>query len=244
MRIECMFEPTVIPISYHYMFASLIKRAISSSSKEKFDEIYFHDGKKTKQSKSFCFSVYMKEFELTADCFQVNGELKCIISTPDAELMIHIYNGLLTSKTFKYKAETLSLLRVNLLKEKLPTSSEAIFKTLSPIAMRDESGRFIGPDAISYHDSLNYISNEIVTHVRGDGLKTPLTFTPTQMKKQVVKLKHEEFAALNEQQTLYVNAYRGTFKLQGDPADLALLAQTGIGFRRGQGFGNVKLIEG
>ena len=45
-------------------------------------------------------------------------------------------------------------------------------------------------------------------------LKEPLTFTPIDMKKQVVKLKHEEFATLNDQQILYVNAYHGMFKLR------------------------------
>ena len=233
-----------IPITYHYMFSSLIKNAVSNSSEEKFEEIYFYGDKKTKQSKSFVFSVFMKNFEIIEDHFDVKDELKCIISTPDSELMLHIYNGLLESKKFKYTGYELSLIRVNLMKEKLPKCSEAVFKTLSPIAMKDKSGRFIAPDDNEYIHVFNYISNEILQNVRGYGLKEPLGFIPLQMKKQVVKLKHEEFAALNDQQTLYVNAYRGMFKLQGRPEDLALLVQTGIGFRRSQGFGNVQLLEG
>ncbi|MCL2610231.1 MAG: CRISPR-associated endoribonuclease Cas6 [Defluviitaleaceae bacterium] len=243
MRIECIFKGEKIPISYQYLFASIIKQAISTSSEEKFKEIYYFGDKKTKQSKSFTFSVFMRDFEILKDDFEVKGDLKLIISSPDNGLMLYIYNGLLAKREFKYKGYELSLQRINLVKEHLPTKGEALFKTLSPIVVKSKDGDFICPENKEYEDDLNYISNEIIKGFRGYGLKTSLEFIPVQMKKQVVKLKHEEFASLNEDQILYVNAYSGTFKLKGDPEDLSLIAQMGLGFRRSAGFGNVQFVS-
>lgn len=244
MRIECIFQPATIPLSYQYLFSSLIKNAISTSSEEKFVEVYYYGDKKTKQSKSFTFSVFMRNFEIAGECFEVKDEIRCIISSPEAELILHIYNGLLTAKEFQHKNYRLSLKRINLMKEQLPTKSEALFKTLSPIAIKSKKGEFIAPNHEEYDEALNYISNEIIKNIRESGLKEKLAFVPLQMKKQVVKQQHESFEALNENKTLYVEAYRGTFKLKGNAEDLALLTQTGLGFRRSQGFGNIQLVDG
>jgi len=244
MRIECVFKGNRIPVSYQYLFASIIKGAIENSSEEKFNEIYFFGDKKTKQSKNFCFSIFMKDFEMIKDDFEIKGEIKLIVSSPDSELMLYIYNGMLAKKEVTYKGYELILQRVNLLKEQLPTKFEALFKTLSPIAVKGKNGAFIDLGDEEYNDALAYISNEMIRGYRGYGLKTPLEFIPIGMKKQVVKLRHEEFETLNEEQILYVNAYRGTFRLKGDPEDLALIAQLGLGFRRSSGFGNVQLVEG
>jgi len=244
MRIECVFRSDRIPVSYQYLFASVIKGAIENYSKEKFQEIYYFGDKKTKQSKNFCFSVFMKNFKMVKGDFEMKGDIKLIVSSPDSELMLYIYNGLLAKREVKYKDYKLILQRVNLLKEQLPTRDEALFKTVSPIAVKGKNGAFLDLEDEEYNEALTYISDEMIRGFRGYGLKAPLEFVPVGMKKQVVKLKHEEFKDLNEEQILYVNAYRGMFKLKGDPEDLALITQLGLGFRRSGGFGNLQLVEG
>ena len=244
MRIECVFKSKKIPVSYQYLFASIIKGAISETSKEKFDEIYFFGDKKSKKSKNFVFSVYMKEFKMVKDDFEIKDEIRFIVSSPDPEIILHIYNGLLAKREIKYKGYKLSLQRVNLLKEQLPTQGEALFKTLSPIAVKGKDGAFLDLEDEEFGDALNYISDEMLNDFRGYGLKEPLEMTPVDLKKQIVKLKHEGFATLNDAHILYVNAYRGTFKLKGDPEDLKLITQLGLGFRRSSGFGNIQLVEG
>ena len=243
MRIECIFKGEKIPVSYQNLFMSVIKGAIENSSEEKFKEIYFYGDKKTKQAKNFVFSVFMEKFKIVGDNFEVNGDIKQIISSPNSELMLYIYNGMLAKRKIKYKGYELILQRVNLLKENLPTKGEAVFKTLSPIAVKGKKGAFLNLEDEEYNDALNYISNEMARGFRGYGLKATLEFKEMGMKKQVVKLKHEEFAGLKDQ-ILYVHAYRGLFRLKGDPEDLALIKQMGLGFRRSGGFGCVQLVEG
>lgn len=244
MRIEAVFRSERIPVSYQSLFISLIKHAIENSSAEKFQEIYYYEDKKSKKSKNFVFSVFMKDFEIVDDHFEVKGDIKLIVSSPDSELMLYIYNGLLAKRKINYKDYDLNLQRVNLLKEQLPSMDEAVFKTLSPIAIRGKKGAFLDLEDEEYSHALNYISGEMLKDFRGFGLKKPLEFIPVGMKKQIVKLKHEEFEALNEDKILYVNAYRGMFRLKGDPEDLKLITQLGLGFRRSSGFGNIQLVEG
>jgi len=98
MRIECIFRTQKIPVSYQYLMASVIKGAISSSSEEKFEEIYHYEDKKTKQSKSFCFSVFRSQFEMVEAEFKTKDGFSLISSTPDSELLLHIFNGLLVKK--------------------------------------------------------------------------------------------------------------------------------------------------
>jgi len=103
MRIEVVFKGKKIPLSYQYLFASVIKGAIENSSKEKFQEIYYFEDKKSKQSKNFVFSTYLKDFEIVEDDFEVKGEIKLVISSPDSEMMLYIYNGMLAKREIKYK---------------------------------------------------------------------------------------------------------------------------------------------
>jgi len=244
MRLEVVFKSKRIPVSYQFMCTSVIKGAIKNSSEEKFNEIYYFEDKKSKQSKNFVFSVYLKGYEMVEDIFVVKGDIKLNISSPDSELMLYIYNGLLAKKEIFYKGFELSLQRVNLLKEQLPTTNDALFKTLSPIAVKGKEGGFLEVEDEAFGDALNYITDEMLKDYRGYGLKEPLKFTPVGMKKQVVKLKHEEFKDLNDDHILYVNAHRGMFRLKGDLEDLKLVTQLGFGFRRSMGFGNIQLVEG
>ena len=242
MRLECTFKATAIPITYHYLFASLIKKAIAHSSSEFYEEMYLYNDKKTKRSKNFTFSVFLNDYSIEKDEIDVKGNIKWVISSPSDKFILFLYNGLLDNKKFNYKEKTLILDKVRLMNEILPKESEVIFKTLSPIVIKNKIGKFIGPEDSEYIEALNYICNQNLKNIRGTGLKKALNFVPIQMKKQVVKQKHEEFKSINEEGILYVTAYRGIFKLEGDIEDLRLLTQAGLGFRRSQGFGLLALM--
>jgi CRISPR-associated endoribonuclease Cas6 len=244
MKLQVTYDSTILPNSYHYLFVSKIKKALSISSPELMDELYRYENKKNKKSKSFTFSVFMEDFERVGEEFNIKGNIKWTISSPDSEFMLYLYNGLLATKNFTYQNYNLTLQNIQLVKEQIPKTNEVLFTTLSPIAIKNQTGRFISPNDEEYEGALNYICDLTLKNIRGEGLKKPLKFIPVDMKKQVVKLKHEEFNALNDKSILYVNAYRGSFKLVGDVVDLQLLSQSGVGYRRSQGFGNIKVLVG
>lgn len=244
MRLQCTIAGTKIPNSYHFLFTSLIKKSLTHSARGLVEELYVYENKKNKKSKHFTFSVFLQNFERRDDELDVKGNIIWNISSPDSSFLLYLYNGLLANKKFNYQGYNIQLQNIRLGEEKLPYSEEVLFSTLSPIVVKNKEGVFLSPEDEGYESTLNYICNVVLENIRGTSLQEPLQFTPVSLRKQIVKQKHEDFWRLNKEKTLYVNAYKGLFKLKGHPEDLRLLTQSGIGFRRSQGFGNVRVLHG
>ena len=99
-------------------------------------------------------------------------------SSPDVEFIINLYNGLLKIKEFKYCQYTLTKNRVTKIKERKTNNDIAIFKTLSPMYIRDKDNNFLTPNSENYEKELNYIADIILNNYRTYGLKKPFKITP------------------------------------------------------------------
>jgi CRISPR-associated endoribonuclease Cas6 len=243
MRIECVFKTEVIPVSYHYMVISMLKESFLLSAPEKMEELYIYEGKRNKRSKPFTFAVLLNKFQKIDNEFFIEGNVKIIVSSSDAQWLLYLYNGLIQKKKFLYKQYTLELERVRILPELLPTSTRCTFRTLSPIVIKNKQGLFISPNHPDFHPTLQYICDKTLENATGKGLHGTVTFTSISMKKRVVQQQHEHFESLNEESTLYIDGYVGLFILEGVVEDLQRLTQIGIGFRRSQGFGCIELVQ-
>lgn len=230
-----------IPIGNRFMICSLIKKCIQSGDKDLFNEIYLYEDKKNKKIKDFTFSIYLNNFNTREDYVEVLGDIVITISTPDYNLGIAIYNGLIKNKFFDYKEFNLKIEKTSLLKERKVNSNKVILKTLSPIYIRDLDGKGIDILDERYNEKINYISNLYLESFRGRGLSRALNFIPHNMKRIVVKEEITDFKALTGKSYIYFDAYKGVFELEGDMEDIQLLMEAGIGFRRSEGFGLVDL---
>lgn len=224
------------------MFVSLIKESIKSFNKDYLDRLYTFEGKQCKRSKPFCFATYYKDFTAEDQMLNIHDKVMLYISTPDYECGINLYNGLLNMRSFQYKGFTLQRLKIGTIKEKNIKQEQAVFKTLSPIFIKDKENKPLTPDDENYEEELNYIVNKCLENCRGYGLKHPIKFQQILMKKTVVKEDIRKFTEETNKEVYYVNAYSGIFKLEGDVEDLNLIYQNGIGFRRNQGFGMVEVV--
>ncbi|GAB6168091.1 CRISPR-associated endoribonuclease Cas6 [Clostridium carnis] len=231
-----------MPLSYRTMIMSIIKKAIELGDKEYFNELYYYENKKSKKIKPFCFAVYLRNFKVCGDMVEVNGEISITISTPDYNLGIVVYNGFLKMKEHNYNGIIFSKNKITLEKECKVSESEVIFKTLSPIYIKNKENKSIDIDDSEYSKELNYICNLLLNSYRGYGLNKELKFTSLNMKKIVVKEKIKDFVKNSNKDFMYINAYAGVFKLEGDVEDLNLLKQLGVGFRRSEGFGLIDII--
>lgn len=242
MRAKVEIYTDRIPLSYRMMFVSLIKKALEKSNKEYFKNLYKFGDKKNKKIKPFVFSTYLESYEMGETDIKINGKINLIISTPDTELFINLYNGLLNIKRYTFNEEyTLNMGKIILVKEKDITSETVEFKALSPIVIKDKQGRFLGIEDEGYEAELNYIVDLNLKTFRGRGLARKLEFTPLNYEKVVVKERITGFKEASKKDIFYINGYRGTFKLCGDKEDLKLLYSLGIGFRRSEGFGNIEV---
>lgn len=239
MKLVVTFDVKRIPLSYHFLFVSLIKGALSVNGKELAESMYNFEGKTNKKIKDFSFAIYLNDFTRLKDDFVINGDVKMIFSTSNYKLLLLLQNGLMTLRSFKYKKYGLTVKKIHLGQESLPQDNYALFQTLSPIAIKGRSNNFLRPDEDEYQEAFQYICNEIIKSVAGRDLYKTLQFTPIEMKKVVVKMKHDSFS-MNREGIFYVEAYKGLLQLEGAREDLQLLTQTGIGYRRSQGFGVIE----
>jgi CRISPR-associated endoribonuclease Cas6 len=224
------------------LFVSLIKEALKEADPNYYDKLYFYGERANKKSKNFCFSVFVSNFEEKNGILYVKDKIILNISTPDYECGINIYNGLLKTKNFQYKEYNLEREKIFPVREKRIDGNEAVFKTLSPIVIKDKDNNFLSPEDEMFGRELNYISNTVLRNYRGYGLVEPLEFQSVLMKKKIVKEEIEDFIKVTGRRTYYVNAYAGVFKLKGAKEDLEDLYQLGIGFRRSQGFGMIEVV--
>ncbi|WP_170958226.1 CRISPR-associated endoribonuclease Cas6 [Bacillus pseudomycoides] len=244
MRVQVTLKTKCLPISYHFLFVSVIKQSLSCIDEKLVQDLYTFKDKSNKCSKDFTFSVYVHKYVKKQDEFIVDGHVKWIVSSSDPEFMLYLYNGLMTKQHFQYKDYDLYVKQVNLIPEKLPTKEKIFCKTMSPIHIKNKEGHTLSPYDDSFQPAFQYISNQTVLNATGMPLREAIKMTPVDMKKVIVKQQHDAFRKLNDKSTLYVEAYRGTFELEGSVQDLQTLYQIGLGMRRSQGFGNIEIIKG
>ncbi len=193
--------------------------------------------------------------------------ISMFVSSSDFEFMVNLYNGFLLMKEFKFNDEIkFTLQKVFLLNEKKILSDEVVFKTLSPVLLEKQlievSGNktkkkdkyILPPMEIDTTDEefnafFSNIHNGILEDVRkengmkGHGLYRPLEFVPIELKKRVIKHTIKAFWEKNpDRPVMKFTCFEGCFKLKGDPRDLQMLYQIGIGLRTGQGFGMVEVV--
>lgn len=242
MRLKCDFITEKLPLSHNMMFVSLIKEALKKSDRSYYEKLYTFEGKANKKSKNFCFSVKMQDYVINGDIVTVNGKISFLVSSPDTELLIYLYNGLLKISEFTYKEYQLKRAGVNMVREKEITSGEMLFKTLSPICIKNRNNYFMKIDDAGFVDELNYIAGRVLENYRGEGLREKLSFEKIKMQNVVVREDIREFEEKTEKKYLYINSHSGVFKLCGNIGDLKDLYALGLGFKRSQGFGMLEVV--
>jgi len=242
MRLRCEYKTDKIPVAYQMMFVSLIKEALRASDQDYYEKLYKYKHVSNKQSKNFTFAVYVKDYDIAGEVFYIKDKVVFNISSPDLEFIIKLYNGLLKVKRFEYKEYLLNRIRIDLVREKEITSSEVVFKTLSPICIKSKNNKYLRLEDKFYVDELNYIADIALCNYRGQGLRKKLRFVPINMRKTVVKEEIRDYEINTGNKYIFVHAYTGIFKLIGDVEDLKDLYALGISFMRNQGFGMVEVV--
>ncbi len=263
MRLKVSLTCDRFPIIYRHRFMALIKEAIKLSNLAYKNKLYPEDNaENSKITKPFCFSVQLPlgrkgvieditiepGLKISEMVFYIPSTkwISFYVSSSDYEFIVSLYNGLLKLKEFPFSEDiTLKTKGVLVLREKKITKGEAIFRTLSPILIQDKEGKPILPsyDSLeSFNEHFNAIHHRILKDLRGEGLYEQLELVPLDVKKQVVKHTIKGFREKTGKPYMTLTCFEGMFKLKGDPRDLQMLYQVGMGLRTGQGFGMVEVL--
>lgn len=224
MRFSVGYNVKRIDVAYRMHVYSLIKEAISIADKDYYERIFVQSERKIKP---FTYSAYLRNF--TIEHFDILlDEIIISISSPDMEFAVHCFNGLQKLKEHRVGKDIWVQSHLRLLNEHSITSRKVVYQTLSPILIENREGKPLAPNNLDYEKELNYYANLQVLQFAGRNLYEPLHFQSIDLKKQVIRERNRH---MNPDTFLYFTAYKGIFSLEGNPQDLQLLYQLGLGKR-------------
>ncbi|MBC2459781.1 CRISPR-associated endoribonuclease Cas6 [Clostridium beijerinckii] len=243
MRIVIELNTNKIPLNYNYLILSLIKNNLSKENEMLFKKMYEENEDYEFRTKPFTFSVKLEDFRIENEEVFLKKRVLLTISSCDYIIGSVIYNSFLKEKDYEYQNKyKLQIGKVSVVKEKNINSNEVVFKTLSPIIVKNKAGEFLKTEDLNYQKELNYIANNIVKSHRGNGLKQELKFEPVLMKKRVIKERISEFTEKTGKSIFYITGYEGIFKLTGDKDDLNIIYKVGLSFRKSAGYGCLDVV--
>lgn len=261
MRLRLTFKIYKLPILYRHRIIALIKEALTRSDPLYKKFLYPDESGYSKRVKPFTFSLSLppqktvKKERFSIDehtqiedmvfYFSENSIISLFISSCDYQFIANLYNGLLEIREFEFNEEiTLKLNTIFILNEKRIVYDEATFKTNTPILIEDKDGSPLIPlnYNLAFNDHFNAVHDRILKDLRGKGLYKTMEFQPLELKKKVVKHTLKGFREKTGKPFMTLTCFEGCFKLKGDPRDLQMLYQIGIGLRTGQGFGMIEIV--
>ena len=238
-NVELLLENEIIPKDKNRVFLSFLKHNYSSYDNEYFESQYENTKNKTK---SFTFSLYMENCKFLKDEIIIpNKNIILNFSTADMEDGIMFYNSILSNigKKYDIKNNSITVKKISLVKEKLIRENEVIFKTMSPIIVKEHNG----DNKKTWYHSLNEKTgqelllknlNYYLINIFGEYSKKDIEEIKFELlSNKEVKIKNYGIEVLGN---------IAKFKLEGKPYLLEYLYKSGIGSLRNSGFGMLDIV--
>lgn len=233
MRYEIQFEleQEKIILDYRRKFLSWFKSILGSYNTEIKDKFY-----ETNKSKGFTFSIYLPVEKIEKEYIYLkSNKIKMFLSIAEMEDSLHFMNAILGAMHKKYPfGDNNSLKAQNLrpVREKEINENSVIFKTLSPLVIREKENQW-------YHDfdekGIEILKQNIIATLEEKFPKKyleELNFIPFETKKIIVKFYSIRFPVTS-----------GIFKVEGRKEILNYLYKTGVGSRSSAGFGMCEVLQ-
>lgn len=235
LKIECSLENKIIMLDYNRKILSFFKKSLELYSKEIKENYY---GKPCEKDMSFSCFFPLQKIENDKIYLKENN-FKIFITFNSIVDGIHFYNSFILAKNKKTKfisgGNSFFIKNITKINEKPILKDIAIFKTLSPIVIRekrecekdwyhflDEKGIEILKKNICYSLKEKFSLEKL----------EKLEIIPIDMKKTVVNFYDIKFTAT-----------KGTFAIKGDKKILEYFYKSGFGSRKSSGFGMQELIK-
>ncbi len=237
-NVELLLDNEIIPKDKNRVIVSLLKHNFSSYDKDYYLKVY----EEVPKIKSFTFALYMGSCKFLREEILI-PEKKMILnfSTYDIRDGIMFYNSFLENKGLGYpiKNNSIKVNKINLNKERNIIENEAIYKTLSPISVREH----LGDNKKTWYHSLNELrGQEIFINNLKYQLKDEFG------EDRILDIEEIEFEVLDNKEVKIKNydievlANICYLKIRGKPYILDYLYKAGIGSQRSTGFGMVDLV--
>lgn len=239
MRIKTDFEINTdwLIKDYRRIFISLIKNIFYTFDPLLYTRLYGTDQIRRKVNKPFTFTVYFPNFKsIDNEKIYCGNKVNLIFSSNDELLLIAYYNSLKnktkriigTDKPIEFNLKYIYLLPNFKIKE-----NKVTFKTLSPILVnRVNSNFYIDPTHQEFSNSFTRIIVNQASAFHVPCKQEEISYEIKSMKKLPLSHYHQT-----------MTSWLGEFVLEAPKDVLQLVYDTGIGVRRSQGFGMLKILK-
>ena len=237
LKIECVLDNNIIFTDYRRKILSFFKKSLQVYCEEIKEKYYdsFHE-------KNMTFSCYLPIEKIEDDKFYLKGTtFKIFIGFDSIIDGIHFYNAFVTAKKknlkFKFDENNFKIKNINKLPEKEIKEDIAIFKTLSPIVIREQIEKE-GEKKEWFHlldeKGIEILKKNMCYSLREKftlGELEALEIKPIEVRKTVVNFYKIKFPATN-----------GKLVIKGDKKILNYLYRAGISSKCPSGFGMLELL--
>ncbi len=243
LRFSILFEieKREIPIDYRRKFISFLKKIFSDYDKTLYEKFY-----KDKDSieKAYTFSVYLGLCQMAGDKIILkNDNIILNFSTYDTEIGLHFYNAALGSKYDKFNIgedNFLTLKKVNLIREKVIKGNKAVFKTFSPVVIREHIRK-------GNRDKFYTLKDDAAVTVLKNNLKYQLkNVFDFDIEKDVDSIKIRDLntkMAIVKNYEITVPCTLGVFEIEGENYLLDYFYKAGFSSKKSAGFGMLEIVE-
>lgn len=238
--VELLLEKEKIPKDKNRIILSIFKNCFNSYSKEYYENVY---EKKENKIKDFTFSLYMGKCKfLKEEILIPDKKILLNFSAYDHSDAIMFYNSFLNNKgkIYPLKENKITIGKIRIKKEKTIYSNEVIFKTLSPIVVREHKG---DNKKTWYHSLGNKEGQALLKEnlkyqlvdVFGERVLSDFGDISIEVSKsnKEVKVKNYNIEVLSNVTKL---------KIKANQYILDYLYKAGIGSKRGSGFGMLEIV--
>lgn len=188
--------------------------------------------------KPFTFSLFLPGAKFLQDKIILkNPNITLFFTTVLKEIGIFFYNSLLRTRFNPFPlpdSNSMQLQRVVLQRERKISTSEVVFKTMSPFLVRlhhPESNKdeYLLSDDECFENQFRTITRTLFRELTGK--EEEIDIYPVKLEK--IPVRHYG---------ILVESQKGILKLAGKPEALNFLYQVGIGSRRSEGFGMLEIL--
>ncbi|MBM7616005.1 CRISPR-associated endoribonuclease Cas6 [Alkaliphilus hydrothermalis] len=240
--VELILENEALPKDKNRIILSIMKSCFSSYNQEYYQRLYEEKESKNK-IKDFTFALYMQNCRFTKDEIIIPDK-KVILnfSAYSPEDGIMFYNSFLTNKGKKQTIHNniITIGKMTLVKEKPIYDQQVIFKTLSPIVVREHGG----DNKKTWYHSLETEEGQAIfmenlkyqlSDVFGERGLLDFEDIKVEVDSDIRKVKVKNYG-------IEVHSSIGKIRIKAQPYILDYLYKAGIGSKRGSGFGMVDIV--
>lgn len=240
LSLYCNLKENEIPIDYRRKIVSLFKSCLSNYNEKIYNQ-YYH--LKDPIQKDFTFSTYFQNPVMKKETIEIpNKNIIINFSTSDNVLGINFYNAFIKNlyKEISFSSlNSIKITKIELKKEKKIAENRVVFRTQSPLIVREHNTK-TGKDW--YYSCEDKEFEELLKRNIYNQLKNKFS---KDIEEDLENLEIKKIAM----KKIIVNSYGikiassiGTFEIEGEQYILNEIYQSGAGSKKSLGFSMLDIV--